>query len=77
MFEEFDMLIENFDRAIMETITYKGQTLAQWESGEAEQDETAHESIRSEREARAALYAQTITEGREIEYIHCTQTLTS
>ena len=57
MFKEFDMLVENFDRAIMETITYKGQTLAQWESGEAEQDETAHESIRSEREARAAWYS--------------------
>ena len=77
MFEEFDMLVENFDRAIMETITYKGKTLAQWESGEAEQPETAHESVKSERETRAALYAQAIAEGREIEYIHCTQTLTS
>ena len=70
-------MFEKLDRAIMETITYKGKTLAQWESGEDEQYETAHESIRSEREARAALYAQAIAEGREIEYIHCTQTLTS
>jgi len=77
MFEEFDILVKNFDRAIMETITYKDQTLAQWESGEAEQDETAHESMRSEREARSALYAQAIAEGREIEYIPCAQTLTS
>ena len=69
-------MFEKLDKAIMETITYKGKTLAEWEGGEVEQYETAHESVKAEREARATLYAQAIEEGRDIEYIPATVCLT-
>ena len=69
-------MFEKLDKAIMETITYKGKTLAQWEGGEVERYETAHESVKAEREARATLYTQAIEEGRDIEYIPATVCLT-
>tara|TARA_R100000306_G_scaffold28097_1_gene31450 strand:+ start:575 stop:796 length:222 start_codon:yes stop_codon:yes gene_type:complete len=69
MFEELDIIVENFNRAIMETITYKGKTLAELEGGEVGEDETNHQAYKAGKVKRMALYRQNVENGEEIQYI--------
>lgn len=77
MFEEFDILVKNFDRAIMETITYKGNALAKWQAIQDRRGRTDVEMEKDERDARVAQYRQSIERDEELAFIPCAQVLTS
>ena len=77
MFEEFDILVKNFARAIMETITYKGNALAKWQAIQDRRGRTDVEMEKDEKAARIAQYRQSIERGDELSFIPRAQTLTS